>query len=377
MLQYEYQVPIVSQLYSPLYTCSTPWFIMWDSCFTRIKLDYWETKHLRVGDATTTCDLAAAGHLWRINCYPRGYYEEGHAKYLSLFLELRSPPPQPGGVTAIFDAFVIDLDGEPSSNYSNRTIKSFPPAAAGDPPAWAGWGEFVKRRILEDFYVTDDGHVTIVCGVIVVGAGGAAGDDDAIPVPPSRMGSEIAALLATDGGGAPAGADVSFTVGGETVAAAHRVVLAARSPVFRAELFGPMSDATSPSIALHDVDPAAFRLMVRYIYTDALPGDAELAPGGADPAETVKNLLAVADRYAIERLKLMCAQRLWEKVTPETFASTLAFAETYSCPELKSKCVGFFAVDRNLKQVIFTDGFLWLMQEFPSLVAELKASVGM
>ncbi|CAO2184335.1 unnamed protein product [Urochloa humidicola] len=137
-----------------------------------------------------------------------------------------------------------------------------------------------------------------------------------------------------------------------------------------------MSDATSPSIALHDVDPAAFRLMVRYIYTDALPGDSEL-DGGGDPVETVKNLLAVADRYAMDRLKLMCAQRLWEKVTAETFASTLAFAETYSCPELRSKCMGFFAVDRNLKQIIFTDGFLWLMQEFPSVVAELKASVGM
>ncbi|CAO2192152.1 unnamed protein product [Urochloa humidicola] len=344
---------------------------MWDSCFTRIKLDYWETKHLRVGDATTTGDLAAGGHLWRINCYPRGYSDEGLAKYLSLFLELRSPLPPPPGVTAIFDAFVLDLDGEPSSTYSNRTIKAFPPAAGE--PAWAGWNEFVKRRILENFYVTDDGHVTIVCGVIVVGTG--AGGDDAIPVPPSRMGSEIAALLPPDGSAAVAGADVSFSVGGETVAAAHRAVLAARSPVFRAELFGPMSDATSPSIALHDVEPAAFRLMVRYMYTDALPGDGEL--DGGDPVETLKNLLAVADRYAMDRLKLTCAQRLWEKVTAETFASTLAFAETYSCPELKSKCMGFFAVDRNLKQIIFTDGFLWLMQEFPSLVAELKASVRM
>jgi speckle-type POZ protein len=187
------------------------------------------------------------------------------------------------------------------------------------------------------------------------------------------MGTDIAGLLAADGGGV-VGADVSFSVGGETVPA-HRAVLAARSPVFRAELFGPMSDATSPSIALQDVDPAAFRLMVRYIYTDALPGDAEL---GDFPTETVRHLLAAADRYALDRLKLMCAQKLWEKVTADTIASTLAFAETYNCPELKSRCIDFFAVDRNLKQVIFTDGFRWLMQEFPSsLVAELNTRVGM
>ncbi|KAB8112811.1 hypothetical protein EE612_051545, partial [Oryza sativa] len=37
------------------------------------------------------------------------------------------------------------------------------------------------------------------------------------------------------------GADVTFQVGGETVAA-HRAVLAARSRVFRAELFGPMKE---------------------------------------------------------------------------------------------------------------------------------------
>ncbi|KAL6661110.1 hypothetical protein ACP70R_000494 [Stipagrostis hirtigluma subsp. patula] len=73
----------------------------------------------------------------------------------------------------------------------------------------------------------------------------------------------------------------------------------------------------------------------------------------------------------------MCAQKLWEHVNEDTVASTLAFAETYNCPDLKNKCIGFFAVNQNLRKVIFTDGFLLLMQKFPSLAAELKERVGM
>jgi speckle-type POZ protein len=81
----------------------------------------------------------------------------------------------------------------------------------------------VKRSVLESLYVTN-GSFIIMCGVKVVL------DDDRLAVPPSDIGSHLGHLLdCTDG------SDVSFVVDGDMFRA-HRAVLAARSPVFKAQL---------------------------------------------------------------------------------------------------------------------------------------------
>ncbi|KAK3123908.1 hypothetical protein QOZ80_8AG0637850 [Eleusine coracana subsp. coracana] len=208
------------------------------------------------------------------------------------------------------------------------------------------------------------GVVTVTWGVIVV-----AGDGDPLPVPTSHIGRHLGGLLLDR---AAAGSDVSFVVDEEEFRA-HRAVLAARSPVFKAQLLGSMADATMPSIAVHDVNAATFKAMLRFIYTDDLPAADELV--GA-PTETFHDLLVVADRYALDRLKLLCASKIWESVTLDTVGATLALAETYNCPELKNKCVAFLGRDGNFQKVVLTDGFLELLQKFPSILADLRKKFG-
>ncbi|GJN15674.1 hypothetical protein PR202_gb02610 [Eleusine coracana subsp. coracana] len=188
-----------------------------------------------------------------------------------------------------------------------------------------------------------------------------------IPVPPSNIGKHLAALLdSTDG------TDVSFIVDSETFHA-HRTVLAARSPVFKAELLGSMSEAALSTITLHGIAPATFRVMLRFMYTDVFPGDDEL---GESPTEMIQHLLAAADRYALDRLKLMCAQKLWSDVSVDTAASTLAFAEMYNCLELKKNCIDFFAEEKNFRNAVLTPGFIQLVQQFPSIIDELREKSG-
>lgn len=133
-----------------------------------------------------------------------------------------------------------------------------------------------------------------------------------------------------------------------------------------------MAEATMSSIKRHDITPATFKCMLHFIYSDDLPGDDEL---GCSSVEMLQDLLAAADRYALDRLKLMCAQKLWEHLSIDTVATTLACAETYNCPELKNKCFNFFAVEKNFKKAVFTDGFATLLQKFPSITDELKSKV--
>ncbi|KAL6644513.1 hypothetical protein ACP70R_016121 [Stipagrostis hirtigluma subsp. patula] len=328
--------------------------------FTLFKLDH-STASLAAGEFVGAF-IYAGGHVWRIRCYPHGSTDEDNGEYIPLFLELMllSKSTKGGAAVAIFEAFVMNGDE------SNGVVSPVWNVHVYQPGHSWGWPQYTKRPCLDSSPCTSNGGgaVTIVCGVVVVAAGGCG----AIPVPPPDVGTHLGRLLDR-----ALATDVSFVVDGEAFPA-HRAVLAARSPVFEAELLGPTADATSPSITVQDIEPAVFRAMLRFMYTDALPGDDEFE---GSPTDMMQHLLAAADRYALDRLKLMCAAKLWETITVDTFASSLACAETYNCPALRSRCVDFFAAEENLKKIVFTEGFLWLVPKFPALAAELKERVGM
>ena len=110
------------------------------------------------------------------------------------------------------------------------------------------------------------------------------------------------------------------------------------------------------------------------MYTDALPSNVELG----DPlAEMMIHLLVAADRFALDRLKVICELKLCENVSAETAASILVCAETYGCPELKRKCMDFFVVKTNFRKAVVKDGFVMLLQKFPTLAADLAMTVGL
>jgi speckle-type POZ protein len=150
-------------------------------------------------------------------------------------------------------------------------------------------------------------------------------------------------------------------------------VLATRSPVFKAQLLGSMAEANMSSITLHDIVPATFKVMLRFMYTDACPADAEL---GDSPDDMFWHLLAAVDRLALDRLKLLCASKMWDNnVSVNTVAYTLMCAETYNCPGLKKKCINFIGEEKNFKEAVLTDGFAQLVLKFTSILDELRKKV--
>ncbi|KAM0871882.1 hypothetical protein ACQ4PT_039107 [Festuca glaucescens] len=213
-------------------------------------------------------------------------------------------------------------------------------------------------RAIFDVFVIER-HVTFVCAITVI-------NDNPILVPPSDIKTHLGHMLDHANG-----TDVSFIIEDETFHA-HRVVLAARSPVFRAELFGSMAEATMSPITLHNIAPATFKIMLRFIYTDEFPAEDEPEDSSVD---MFQNLLAAAHRFALDRLKFICAQKLWDKVAVDTVATILACAETYNFHELKNKCIDFFAGEKNFQEVVFTGGYGLLVLKFPSIAAELKKRV--
>jgi speckle-type POZ protein len=293
------------------------------------------------------------------DAYPHGNKADNNGEYLSLFLFLVS---ESKNVKAIFECFVMGRDGEPSSEHSVRTsVLVYPPDGYS---ANRGWGlpQFVRRSDLERDYLTTDGFVTFMLGVIVL----QQRDNDPIPVPASDIAGHLGRLL-----DCADGSDVVFSVSGEKFSA-HKAVLAACSPVFKAQLFGSMAEAKMRCITLHDIKPKTFQVLLRFMYTDELPRDDEIQ-SSSNNIDLFQNLLVAADMYHLYRLKLMCARKLWDCVSAETVAEVLSCAEMYNCSELKSTCLDYFVLEENFKIAVLTDGYFQLMQSFPSVIDEIRA----
>ncbi|KAF7061747.1 hypothetical protein CFC21_068415 [Triticum aestivum] len=171
-------------------------------------------------------------------------------------------------------------------------------------------------------------------------------------MPPADMTEHVAKLLEEK-----KGFDVSFIVGGEAIEA-HRFVIAMRSPIFKAELYGSMREARpGQCITIKDMQPAVFKALLHFIYTDSLPR--------GEDTEMVQLLLVAADRYAMDRLKLVCQSILCKDLNKDTVATTLALADQHNCLQLK---------DASL-QFIELSGFKDLKATCPSFIEDVLKKI--
>lgn len=170
------------------------------------------------------------------------------------------------------------------------------------------------------------------------------------------------------------GCDIVFRVGEEAFKG-HKLILAARSPVFRAQFFGLIGNPKTDEVEIEDIEPSVFKAMLQYIYSDELPDLIEITGSTSTCTSTIvtQHLLAAADRFGVDRLKELCEAKLCEEVNVDTVATTLSLAEQHRCPQLKAICLKFAAT--NLGVVMQKDGFKHLEESCPLLLSELLETV--
>ncbi len=135
--------------------------------------------------------------------------------------------------------------------------------------------------------------------------------------PPYSLASDLGALLDRQPDGS---ADVAVEVGGQ-VFHTHRGVLAARSPYFRQRLLEGFAECGAQQLSLPDADPAAFALVLRYMYTDS---------GGAIPAGMLLSVGELADRLLLPGLCEEVGGQLLEGVSAVTVVELILWAERRS-----------------------------------------------
>lgn len=237
-----------------------------------------------------------------------------------------------------------------------------------------GYRKFVKKSILEDpgrGLLVNDTIVIRYQIELVVSTGGALSRQTQNPkpsklvsVPAPNLGIHLLQLF--EGSLSP---DITFDVDGTQVSA-HKIILSARSPVFKALLTGPMKEGHQDSITIKDVKAPVFKILLYFAYADRLPPEVQ---GSKLDVPLAQHLLAAADRFQLIRLRCICEQRLCESVAVDTVATTLALAEQNNARELKRVCLEF--VSKHLQAVMATEAYDYMTKTCPQLQSELLAVI--
>ncbi|CAL4991253.1 unnamed protein product [Urochloa decumbens] len=320
---------------------------------------YSGTKGLGVGKFIRSSVFSIGGHSWCIRYYPDGEDKE-RADWISVYLEREDDASD--DVKVRFRFSLLDQVGEAVPLYTfTSDVRTFT-----SENIW-GYEDFIKREDLESSSHLKGDSFRISCHVTVVNFNVAERNTLLSPVPPSMdLHLDLGELLKSK-----IGADVKFKVGKKTFKA-HRSVLASRSSVFKAELFGFMKEIKKATqIQIKDIEARVFwAIMLHFIYTDSLPEIDE-----DDRSVMAQHLLVAADRYSLHRLKQISEDVLCKFIDINTAATTLALAEQHGCRRLKEGCLNFLKYPGNMKAVIATDGFGHLTSSCPSLLHELLAKL--
>lgn len=122
-----------------------------------------------------------------------------------------------------------------------------------------GYKRFYRRASLETSDYLKDDCLIMNCTVGVVRNRIETPRLFTIPVPPPDLGNCLMELLKSG-----IGSDIVFEVVDEMFRA-HKQVLAARSPVFKAQFFGPIGNPNLEKVVVEDVEPLVFKVIITYI----------------------------------------------------------------------------------------------------------------
>lgn len=327
-------------------------------------------KGMGIGKHIASDNFTIGGYQWAIYFYPDGKNPEDNSTYVSVFIALASEGTD---VRALFELTLVDQSGKEKHkihSHFDRSLESGPYTLKYRGSMW-GYKRFYRRALLESSDYLKDDCLRINCTVGVVVSAVDCPRLHSIKVPESDIGSHFGMLLDNK-----EGSDVVFNVSGQKFHA-HKLVLAARSPVFRSVFFKQDEDGDEhDEIDVADMEPKVFKAMLHFIYRDALMED-EL--GSSSFSETcvsdslIAKLLAAADKYDLGRLRRMCESHLCKDISVNSVGRALALADRYHATELKSVCLRFAA--ENLAAVMRSDGFEYLKEKCPKLQSELLKTV--
>jgi len=287
---------------------------------------------------------------WCLRVNPKGLDEESK-DYLSLYLLLVSC--NKSEVRAKFKFSILNAKREETKAMESQRAYRF--VQGKD---W-GFKKFIRRDFLLDEAngLLPEDKLTLFCEVSVVADSvniSGQSNNVTFKVPDCRLSDDLGVLFENS-----QFADAVLFCGGREFQC-HKAVLAARSQVFQAMFEHDMEEKKKGRVEVKDVEADVMAEMLRFIYTGRTA--ASLDNNAAD-------LLAAADKYALDRLKVMCEEALCNGLTVENVSDVLILADLHSAEQLKAQALEFINT-RHVTDVMETPGWKQMVSSHPHLIAE-------
>ncbi|CAG9764147.1 unnamed protein product [Ceutorhynchus assimilis] len=295
--------------------------------------------------------LETKSEKWCLRIYPGGL-DAACKNYISLYLMLVSSY-KTTEVKATFQFSLINAD-----NMKIITMKFQQPQTFVQGKEW-GFRKFIKRNYLfnKSYQLLPNDVITISCDVTSL-------DPNKFKIAPQSDQIEKT-LLSVDCELSKHFedlfenqklTDITFCIQGRQLKA-HKTILISRSEVFRAMFESDMEESLTNKIEITDIEYNVFKAMLDFIYTDKTPN-----------FNMARELLVVADKYAVYRLKALCEKNIFTNISTENSAEVLILADLHSCDYLKCQTLDFIVTFAKI--IIHTEGWKSLEKTHPRLIAE-------
>lgn len=136
--------------------------------------------------------------------------------------------------------------------------------------------------------------------------------------------------------------DITFLVDSQRIRA-HRWVLAAASPKFKAQFFGPNADTND--IVIPKVSAAAFNQFLQFFYNESV----------VLTMETIEEVLNLAKQSLVDEFVANCINYLIREITSKNVCWIYLFAIMYDLDSLRQECER--RISKNTKQIFLSDEF--------------------
>jgi len=145
----------------------------------------------------------------------------------------------------------------------------------------------------------------------------------------------------------------------------HKVVLAARSPVFRAMLLNDMEESTRARVEPKEFNSQTMSMLLKFLYTGTI--EQELLDKNAEA------VFKAADYYEVTGLKQICEKSLMRKVTIGNMLEMLVLADMYKAPDLREATKSLIVA--NSKELLKKRQWKERLKESGHLVFEILEAV--
>ncbi|XP_044743660.1 speckle-type POZ protein-like [Chrysoperla carnea] len=212
--------------------------------------------------------------------------------------------------------------------------------------------DIIKKDLVlnKEYKLLSDDKLQIFCELSVLGD--VTGHSSTIQVPESRLLDDFGMIFESK-----KFSDFTLIADGREFKV-HKTILAARSPVFAAMFEHEMEERKQNRVNIVDVNYEILHELLKFIYT-----------GKVENLETMAGeILAAAEKYALDRLKRLCEKELCANLSTGNAAEILILADLHNANQLKVQAIDFINNNSGVKS---TTGWREMIQTYPRLIADI------